>query len=616
MIAIHFLMIAAATVAFAQQATLSGEPRQWHKLTLTIDGPEARESDSSPNPFLDYRMTVEFRHSGGSVHAVPGYFAADGDAANSGADSGNKWRAHLAPDKVGAWTYLVKFEKGKGAAVDKGAAADPLRPFHGVKGQFRVTPSNKAVPDLRAQGRLQYVGRRYLRFAGSGEYYLKAGPDAPETMLAYRDFDATVAGKTGLKSWDPHVRDWRAGDPTWAQGKGKGLVGAMNYLASKGMNVVSFLTYNAGGDGDNVWPFAARNDKLHYDCSKLDQWGIVFDHAQSRGIYLHFKMQENENDDDRIGRERRPQRVPESLDGGRLGVERKLYTRELVARFGHALALNWNMGEENTQSTAEQNEWARYIRDTDPYDHHVVVHTFPPDQDAVYRPLLGKDSPVTGISLQNMWRTVHERTAHWVRESAGAGYPWVVANDEQGPADLGVPPDPGYAGWNGRDRKGAVVHDIHDVRKYVLWANLMAGGAGVEYYFGYQLPENDLVAEDFRSRDQSWNYARIALGFFREHRVPFWDMESADENVGGRASDGPYCFRQVGKLYLVYLPNGGPVQLDLTGHTGRFAVDWFDPRVGGAMRKGSVATVEGGRIRELGRPPGDPGGDWLIVVRK
>ena len=35
----------------------------------------------------------------------------------------------------------------------------------------------------------------------------------------------------------------------------------------------------------------------------------------------------------------------------------------------------------------------------------------------------------------------------------------------------------------------------------------MAGGAGVEYYFGYSLPENDLLCEDFRSRDRSWDFA-------------------------------------------------------------------------------------------------------------
>jgi hypothetical protein len=34
------------------------------------------------------------------------------------------------------------------------------------------------------------------------------------------------------------------------------------------------------------------------------------------------------------------------LDHGELGVERKLYYRELIARFGHHPALEWNLCEE------------------------------------------------------------------------------------------------------------------------------------------------------------------------------------------------------------------------------------------------------------------------------
>ena len=73
-------------------------------------------------------------------------------------------------------------------------------------------------------------------------------------------------------------------------------------------------------------------------------------------MYLHFKMQETENDDHITGGHQgsKPGQVPESLDGGNLGIQRKLYCRELIARFGHNLALNWNLGEENTQSTAQQ----------------------------------------------------------------------------------------------------------------------------------------------------------------------------------------------------------------------------------------------------------------------
>ncbi len=371
--------------------TLSGEQRAWHKITLQLAGPQAKETDTSPNPFTDYRMSVTFTHeSGEPSYQVPGYFAADGDAANTSASEGNKWNAHLSPDSAGEWTYEIQFTQGQNAALTTESSGTPLAPYHGVSGTFTIEESDKQGRDFRSKGRLQYVGERYLRFAGTGEYFLKAGPDAPETLLGYQDFDNTIARKKNvpLKSWEPHVQDWSEGDPTWKNGNGKGLVGALNYLAAKGCNSFSFLPYNAGGDGDNIWPFVERDDKLHYDCSKLDQWGIVFDHAQSLGLYLHFKLQENEIDDNRKGHDRDDAQIKESMDGGKLGPERKLYCREIIARFGHALALNWNLGEENTQTTAEQEAMAGYLKAVDPYDHHIVAHTFPQDQNTVYPPLL------------------------------------------------------------------------------------------------------------------------------------------------------------------------------------------------------------------------------------
>ncbi len=456
------LAVAATSVGFAQRAsspvrlvTIGGELRQWHKVTLTLDGPQAEETGSDPNPFRDYRMTVTFAHeSGMPTYNVAGYFAADGSAANTSAAAGNKWRAHLTPDKPGSWNWRISFVRGKDAAIDAGAAggAQPVQPFNGLTGSFQVTTTNKTAPDFRARGRLEYVGGHYLRFAGTGEYFLKVGPDSPETLLAYADFDGTKTMKPAVPvhAYEPHVKDWVKGDPVWKDGKGKGLIGAMNYLSAKGVNSTSFLTYNAGGDGDNVWPFVARDDKFHYDVSKLNQWQIVFDHAQTKGLYLHFKLQETENDDNIRGeggggRGKGPQAGPmvESLDGGDLGPERKLYLREIIARFGYALALNWNLGEENTQSVDQQQAMSRYIKNLDPYGHHMVVHTHPGWQDAVYSKLLGEQSVLTGASLQNPWSAVHERTLKWVTASRLAGKPWVAANDEQGSALLGVPPDPG-----------------------------------------------------------------------------------------------------------------------------------------------------------------------------
>jgi len=611
--------------------TISGELKQWHKVTLTLNGPFAHELDNDPNPFTDYALNVEFVHESGTPrYRVPGYFAADGNAAQSSAVSGNKWRAHLSPDKPGRWTYTLHFTRGKLAALDGGGT--PLKPFDGRTGTFNIAPTDKTGRDFRAKGRLRYVGKHHLQFAGTGEYFLKAGADAPENLLAYADFDDTFSRKanrqarpgeatpTGLKTWKAHVQDWRPGDPTWKDGKGRGLIGALNYLAGKGCNVFSFLPYNVGGDGDDVWPFVAPTDKLHYDCSKLDQWGIVFDHATSLGLYLHFKMQETEIDDNRLGDRANTGNVPSSLDGGALGPERKLYCRELIARFAHALALNWNLGEENTQTPEEQRAMAQYIRDTDPYKHHIVIHTYPNWQDRVYPPLLGNQSVLTGASLQNDWAATHRWTLKWVQESAKAGKPWVVANDEQGPADLGTPPDPGYAGFDGKAQQGNKTYDLHDIRKLTLWGNLMAGGAGVEYYFGYKLPQNDLVCEDWRSRDRSWDYCRIALQFFTENKIPFWEMQNANALIGNTKNDNSrFCLAKNGEIYLVYLPNGtesAAAELDLTGVAGPFKVQWFNPRAGGPLANGSVSQINGGNKVSLGTPPVDPAEDWLAVIQK
>lgn len=591
-----------------------GELRQWHKVTLDLAGPFAAETDTEPNPFTGYRFDVTFTHeSGAPVYVVPGYFAADGIAAETSATAGTVWRAHLSPDKPGKWTYRVSFASGPNAAVSGDGKALP--PYHGKSGSFTVGATNKSGRDFRASGRLEYTGGRYLIAAGTGQVFLKAGADAPETLLAYTDFDDALALKkeVPLKTWEPHAGDWREGDPAWKGGKGKGLIGALNYLSAKGVNAVSFLTYNAAGDGDNVWPFVARDEKFHYDCSRLDQWEIVFEHAQARGLFLHFKLQENENDDDRIGAQRKPGRVPESLDGGACGPERRLYLRELIARFGHHLALNWNLGEENTQTPEEQRAMARFIHDTDPYRHPIVIHSFPNQQEEVYEALLGEKSVLAGASIQNSWKSAHQWTLKWVRASAAAGRPWVVCNDEQNPANQGVPPDPGYKGFAGLNSLGKPVgYDLHDIRKNTLWGVLMAGGAGVEYYFGYQLPENDLLLEDFRSREKSWEYCRIALEFFRGENIPLLKMANADELVGNAAHDNrAYCLAQPGSLYLAYLPNGGALELDLGHAAGDFSLSWFNPREGGALKPAGV--VRGGKSALLTAPDGH---DWLAVVRR
>ncbi len=581
-----------AAVSHAADANIDGELRQWHKVTLTVDGPQASEA-GTPNPFLDYRMQVTFHHAQtGTTYSVPGYFAADGDAANTSASSGNKWRAHLSPDHVGTWTYKVAFRSGANVAIsDQMEAGTSVADVDGLEGKFEIAATNKQGRDLRAKGRLNYVGKHHLQFAGNGQFFLKAGADAPENFLAYQDFDGDFKsdGKKDnlIKNWAPHVQDWQPGNPTWQDGKGKGIIGAINYLASKGLNAFSFLTLNIEGDDCNVFPYTSYAVRDRIDCSRMDQWEIVLAHGTQQGMYLHFKTQEAEN--------------VNLLDNGNMGPQRTLYYRELIARFGHQLAMNWNLGEEvglgHKVSTEKKTAWANYFWTHDPYQHHIVIHNGDNHFD-----MLGDASQLTGFSLQTNkadFRNVHGATLKYLKKSVEAGKPWVVACDEPGDAQHALIPD-----------DEDPTHD--DARKNALWGHLMAGGAGVEWYFGYKHAHSDLTCQDYRVRQKMWDQSRIALKFFADNEIPFWEMSNANPLLG---AENGYCLAQSDKLYLVYLKQAEPAIVDLSDANGVFEVWWFNPREGGDLQIGSTQAVRGGETIALGNPPADPDQDWLAILR-
>lgn len=571
------------------QYQIDGELKKWHKITLTFDGPETDET-ATPNPFTDYRLNVTFVHDE-TEFVVPGYFAADGDAANTGASSGNKWRVHFSPGAEGLWEFSVSFRTGPNVAAMDEPDAGAAGMIDNIEGSFVIGPTDKGGTDHRGKGRLKYVGEHYLQYEETGEYFIKIGADAPENLLAYEDFDGTPNYGERRKTWGPHIQDWVPGDPTWQDEKGKGIIGALNYLASEGQNAFSFLTMNIGGDDKNVFMYIddTPQNRTRFDCSKLDQWEIVLEHADHMGMYMHFKTQEQEND--------------QLLDGGSLGLTRIIYYRELIARYSHHLALNWNIGEENTNTLEQRKQFAEYFDQHDPYHHLIVIHTFPGQASEVYADLVGDLSLYTGASLQVNFNNVHQRTLTWVENSAASGKKWVVANDEQGNANVGVPHDT-YGGSPEQD----------DIRKYVLWGNLMAGGAGVEYYFGYSLPHSDLTCEDFRSRDGMWDYNKVAHEFFTTN-LAFWKMENHNELVANDNNiNSRYCFAEVGKSYAIYLADGGPAFLDLQSSESVFTVKWFNPRTGGELIDGEFTEVTGPGLIDLGVPPMDETEDWVVLV--
>lgn len=605
------------------QATGPFDIAKGHTKTLNFIGPTTSET-ATPNPFTDYRLTVKFTHADSETETtVRGFFAADGDAANTSADAGNVWQARFAPDKTGQWNYSAALQRGKDIAIGAAEESATKIEIENANGSFTVGVNQSSDVDFRCRGRIVADRKGFFRFKNTGQYWLKGGTDSPENLLAFADFDGTyriqASNDEGESNTDDqvhtyatHVADWRPEDPTWGQGKGsdkgsdkgsgkgsgkgKALIGGFNYLASQGINSAYFLTLNIKGDGKDVWPYRTPDDFTRFDCSKLDQWEIVFEHMQRKGIMLHVQTQETENET--------------MLDDGDTGRLRKLYYQELISRFAHHPAVVWSLGEENGpaewtpvgQTPEQRIAMADYLKAANPYNQPVVMHTHADQwsKDKLLNPLLGAKS-IDGLSFQvDKPEMVHSEMLKWFERSAQSKHRWMIAMDEIGPWMHGVITD-------------AEDPDHDQIRREVLWGSLMAGGAGVEWYFGAKHPHNDLTSEDWRQREQMWKLTTIARKFFQDH-LPWWEMKSSD---GLLLDDSGYCLSKTGGPYVVYLPTVQTVKLNLGSESGKWAVHWFDPLTGGELKRSSQEAAIASDQFSLGAPPKSDreNQDWVAIIR-
>ena len=402
---------------------------------------------------------------------------------------------------------------------------------------------------------------------------LKTGAGSPENFLAYSDFDGTydtggqyypALGDDQLHAYAPHVQDWQQGDPLWGlDERGKGIIGLINYYAEVGVNSQYFITLTYGGDGWDVFPWRDPTDLSVFDVSKLAQWERVFDHMDRKGVIKHMVLSEMENES-----------IFEYLEGApHFANSRKLYYREMVARFGHHLGLVWNLCEEcgsdlnlvfkkvlprqnpdsflakhvasrvpprlalaiaspfvgglakqaslanwdwmTPTSPSQRLAFAKYISELDPYGHPIVAHHMPELEEEVFAEKLGV-AHFSGISLQ-AHGDYASKTLEWINRSKASGTPWMVSVDEPLGAQYGTRPD-------AEDPNQDVPIDE------VLWPTLLAGASGVEWYFGWQnnAPTSDLSSEDQRTRDTLWRRSAAIRGYFETH-VPFWRMFGASE---------------------------------------------------------------------------------------
>lgn len=577
--------------------------QKWHCLTLSFEGPQTEETNPE-NPFLDYKLEVTFKTKN-QTKIIRGFYAADGIAANTSASIGNIWQVRFNPDQIGQWTYSAHLYKGKNIAVAGKETRGEEISISNSEGSFTVVDSDKKNTDFRSKGRI-IAESGFFKFENSNKHWLKMGTNSPENLLAYEDFDGTNRISAALKGgeakapevlhkYENHLKDWEQNDPSWQNGKGKALIGSINYLASKGMNSVYFLTMNIMGDGKDVWPFLKPDDFTRFDISKLEQWEIVFNHMEKKGILMHLVLQETENET--------------LLDSGNTGLTRKLYFQELIARFGHHLGLVWNLGEENGpahwspigQNDAQRKAMINYLTENDPYNHPILLHTHSEDplRSDILNDIKGYRS-LDGISLQQSEREKAGQVVDfWRKESKRNGAEWLITMDE-----IGL--------WH----TGALT-DMEDpnhtsLRRFALWGTLLSGGAGVEWYFGAKHPHNDLSSEDWRQRNRLWEISYYAKEFFEMH-LPYWAMKPNHSLIN---NPNAYCLSKKNEIYAIYLPEKGTYTIDLRESKQAYTVSWFDPLKGGKLQTGSIKTIKGGAIQNLGKPPEGLNEDAVILLKK
>lgn len=95
-----------------------------------------------------------------------------------------------------------------------------------------------------------------------------------------------------------------------------------------------------------------------------------------------------------------------------------------------------------------------------------------------------------------------------------------------------------------------------------------------------------------------------------ESVVKLWDLEPANQLLGGRAPNEAHLAARPGEAYALYFTHGGEVTLDLKTAPGPFQLRWIDIATGDW---GPQETLQGGA--EIPLSPGKPG-HWLATLLK
>lgn len=347
---------------------------------------------------------------------------------------------------------------------------------------------------------------------------------------------------------------------------------AVDFLSSKGVNSIYVITNNIDGDRKDTWPWVgdtpqeAKQNSNKFNVAKLQEWEDFFTYVESKGIVLHLIL----NDDSAWN-----------------GYDHELYFKEMIARFGHHPGLIWNVGEEADEiyTDAEQVDLAKLLKSLDPYGHPVTVHRKSP------WPFIG--NPYFDLTSLQPINGAQDFTTADLRDQNRV----VISHREQSastcrPIPIMIDELPRVTRVDETTR--------FKMRAEVLYPIYFGGGNFELHYHDAYGQGGQVTIQQLAPMLEDMARARRFV-----ESLPFNQMRPCNELVSGQ---GVFCYGSAGGVYVVYLSQGGPVSVNLSGAGANFDVSWFDPRTGASSSAGSVM---GGGNRSFTAPSNQ---DWVLKL--
>jgi hypothetical protein len=332
----------------------------------------------------------------------------------------------------------------------------------------------------------------------------------------------------------------------------------LDWAASMGYNLFSSGSHFADKSAPKIWPLnAAEYRKIEIVLNDLsDRRMMVYGFAGFFGNQRPYPTNQ---------------------------ADQVRFIKYCLARFGPYWNEIWNVGGPEPDltkhlSSADVNRLGAEIRKHDVFDHLLGVHN--PNGDDRYR----NQSWLSMVTLQ-----VEEPELKAASQTLLRNY--VTGKPVYGQEDC----------WQGNTKQFENHGYCHDNRLIQqMWVHMMAaaafnvgdmngsGGSG----FSGSLNLSDKIQSRHDLPKKVWDFMET---------IPFYRMSPNQEIV-----NNGYCLAEAGTRYLVYLPSGGTVNVQVTG--GPYKVEWVNGHAPTERRNGGT-TSNGQNLTA-------PGNDWLLHLSK